>query len=105
MAFSGPAPEIINGRLAMLGIVAAAASEVSTGKTVAEQFSMAPSAVIATAVVLVAASLVPLLKRVEEGNAIGPFTPQAELANARAAMIGFAALLILETARGGSPLF
>lgn len=105
MAFSGPAPEIVNGRLAMLGIVAAAASEVSTGKAVAEQFSTAPSAVIATGAVLIAASIVPLLKSAEEGMAIGPFTPKAELANARAAMIGFAALLVLEYARGGSPLF
>lgn len=31
MAFSGPGPEIINGRLAMLGVVAAIAAEAVSG--------------------------------------------------------------------------
>lgn len=33
MAFSGPAPEIVNGRLAMLGFVAAVAAEFTSGES------------------------------------------------------------------------
>jgi len=73
--------------------------------SVAEQFSLAPAAVVATAAVFIVASLIPLFKDAGEAKAIGPFNPEAELTNARAAMIGFAALVILEATRGGSPLF
>eukprot|EP00892_Ulva_mutabilis_P002427 jgi/Ulvmu1/12185/UM085_0049.1 len=104
MAFSGPAPEIVNGRLAMLGMVAAIGSEVAAGKSVAEQFAIAPTAVVATAAVLIVASLIPLFKGADDGKSIGPFTPGAELTNSRAAMIGFAALLILEATHGGASL-
>merc|ERR1719473_487331 len=38
MNFNGWAPEVINGRLAQLGFVAAVQSEMSTGQTLAEQF-------------------------------------------------------------------
>merc|ERR1719398_402469 len=38
MNFNSWAPEVINGRLAQLGFVAAVQSEISTGQTLAEQF-------------------------------------------------------------------
>jgi hypothetical protein len=38
MGFSGSGPEIINGRLSMLGFVAAVAAELSSGGYVVEQF-------------------------------------------------------------------
>ncbi len=36
---------------------------------------------------------------------LGPFNPAAELLNGRAAMIGFASLLVAEAVRGGVALF
>lgn len=57
MAFSG-APEIINGRLAMLAFVAALGAELSTGETVLSQLFDAPILVAVTAVVFSWASLV-----------------------------------------------
>ncbi len=38
-------------------------------------------------------------------NAVGPFTPNAEMINGRAAMIGFAALIGVEAVNGGAALF
>lgn len=38
MGFSGSAPEIVNGRLAMLGFVAAVAAELSSGESVLRQW-------------------------------------------------------------------
>ena len=43
--FIASGPELMNGRLAMLGFVAAAGAEISTGETVAQQFADAPTAV------------------------------------------------------------
>eukprot|EP00873_Tetraselmis_striata_P035450 jgi/Tetstr1/455714/TSEL_042521.t1 len=70
MAFSGPAPEVINGRLAMLGFAAALGAELSTGQTGKKE------------------------------TTFGPFTPGAEMLNGRAAMIGFASLLAYEAFKG-----
>ena len=39
MAFSGPAPELINGRLAMVAFVAALGAELSSGESVIRQWS------------------------------------------------------------------
>merc|ERR1712113_1017907 len=55
MAFSGAAPETINGRLAMLGFVAALGAEASSGETVFQQVGDA-TAPIAFAFVLFAAA-------------------------------------------------
>eukprot|EP01024_Parvocaulis_polyphysoides_P061322 TRINITY_DN677_c0_g1_i3.p3 TRINITY_DN677_c0_g1~~TRINITY_DN677_c0_g1_i3.p3 ORF type:complete len:126 (-),score=32.44 TRINITY_DN677_c0_g1_i3:209-550(-) len=95
MAFSGPAPEIINGRLAMLGFVAAVFAELGSGASVLKQWSIEPTLINATFLLFIIASFVPLVKNVEE-QSFGPFTPKAERWNGRAAMIGFAALLGIE---------
>lgn len=100
MAFSGPAPEIVNGRLAMLGFVAALAAELRTDETVARQLSQEPTLICLTFVLLIAGSLVPILGGKQES--LGPFTPQAEILNGRAAMLGFAALLAAEAVRGSA---
>jgi hypothetical protein len=101
MAFAGPAPEVINGRLAMLGFVAATAAELSSGSTAVQQFAAAPIATCAAAAVITAASLIPLLAgRTAKDAAVGPFTADAETINGRAAMIGIAVLLAAEASRG-----
>ena len=105
-AFSGPegsnfiasGPELMNGRLAMLGFVAAAGAEISTGETVAQQFNDAPTAVLMTVALFVAASL-KVFTTNTVSDPIGPFTKEKELLNGRAAMIGMAALLGFEAVK------
>eukprot|EP00873_Tetraselmis_striata_P035451 jgi/Tetstr1/455715/TSEL_042522.t1 len=104
MAFSGPAPEVINGRLAMLGFAAALGAELSTGQTVGAQFSSIPGPMIFVVALFTTASLIPLAKQGTKEQKFGPFTPGAEMLNGRAAMIGFASLLVYEAIKG-SPLF
>lgn len=99
MAFSGVAPEAINGRLAQLGFVAALGAELATGNTVTEQLAQDGALVFCTVVAISCASLIPLLLG-KEIKGWGPFTPAAEMLNGRAAMIGLAALLVIEAVRG-----
>lgn len=101
MGFSG-APEIINGRLAMLGFVAAVGAELASGESVLKQLADEPTGVTITFLLFIAASLIPAFLR--KSDSLGPFTPAAELLNGRAAMLGFAALLAVEAIRQ-SPLF
>lgn len=101
MAFSGPAPELINGRLAMLGFSAAAAAEFTSDVPVLTQWACEPTLIALTFALIAAASFPPLLAG-RMGEKIGPFTPEAEKLNGRAAMIGFAALLISEGVKHGA---
>lgn len=103
MKFAGPAPEIINGRLAMIGIVLAAAQEAETGQTALYQMTHGTWQGYMLVAVLVYASLVPILKAVKN-EAFGIFSPRAETANARAAMLGFGILMALEW-KTGVPFF
>jgi hypothetical protein len=64
MKFNGPAPELINGRLAMIGILAAAKQEIDTGATVLQQALQASPWLYAVLGLWVYASLVPILKGV-----------------------------------------
>ncbi|CAL8468965.1 g8506 [Coccomyxa elongata] len=102
MAFSGPAPERINGRLAMLGFVAAVAAELVSGKGVLSQWAQEPTLITVTFVLFAAGSLAPLFNNADKGQSLGPFTPAAELINGRAAMIGFAALIGIEALKGSA---
>ncbi|KAG6541756.1 hypothetical protein Mapa_016768 [Marchantia paleacea] len=101
-SFSGPAPEIINGRLAMLGFVAALGVELNTGDGILTQISNGGIAwlVLATSIITYA-SLVPMfqgISPVSRENRI--FTAKAEIWNGRAAMIGAVALAITEYLTG-----
>ncbi|KAJ0802465.1 putative chlorophyll A-B binding protein [Helianthus annuus] len=105
LAFGGPAPERINGRLAMTGFVSAMAVELSNGQDVFAQISHGGvPAFVATSLVLSVASLVPLFKGVRaEAKSSGLMTSDAELWNGRAAMLGLVALAFTEYVTG-SPL-
>merc|ERR1711924_214065 len=98
MAFAGPAPETINGRLAMLGFIAALGAEAASGETVFQQIGDAEPSIL-----FAAASLIPTLKGVKKEK-FAFFSPEAEMLNGRAAMIGFALLLAIE-AKSGAAFF
>ena len=106
MAFSGPAPEALNGRLCMLGLLAGVAAELATGKSVPEQFSQEPTLVVATALIFAAATFAPLISNVDvvapAGFVRNVFTSKAETANGRAAMVGFGSLLLIEAVKGSA---
>lgn len=99
MSFSGPAPELINGRLAMIGFISALGAELGSGESVLRQLSDEPTGIILTFILFSAASLIPLLNSTKR-EAFGPFTPEAETLNSRAAMIGFAIVLASELLTG-----
>lgn len=62
MKFNGPAPEIINGRLAMLGILAAAVNESAYTETVIQQVQHTPLRVFLVGLFASYSSLIPILK-------------------------------------------
>lgn len=103
-AFSGPAPERINGRLAMIGFVAALGVELSKGQDVFAQISDGGVPwFLATSVVLSLASVIPLFKGVSvESKSGGLMTADAELWNGRFAMLGLIALAFTEFVKGGA---
>ncbi|KAG2640297.1 low molecular mass early light-inducible protein HV90, chloroplastic-like [Panicum virgatum] len=103
LAFSGPAPERINGRLAMVGFVSALAVEASRGGGLLSQAGSGSGLAwfAATAAVLSVASLVPLLKgESAEGRSGGVMSADAELWNGRFAMLGLVALAVTEYITG-----
>jgi len=102
MSFAGPGPETINGRLAMLGLFAAIGAELSTGESIFTQFENATPVVLATMALFSLASLVPILKGSSQEEAFGPFTPKAERLNGQAAMLGLAALILIELIKGSA---
>lgn len=78
-----------------------------------KQWSEEPAGIAVAFIVFIAASLIPLFNTsgssngsqavaAAGGDRFGPFTPQAEMINGRAAMIGFAALLVIEAVRGSA---
>lgn len=109
MKFDGPAPETINGRLAMVGITWAFIAEVTTGLSVAQQTLGSTGLIWFLGVVplFIWASFVPIFGWNEspDSRQFGPFNAKAERWNGRAAMIGFAALLITENFIANGPLF
>ena len=102
-AFSGPAPETINGRLAMVGFVAAVAVELASGQDLLTQLSSGGvSRFVISAVLLSIASLVPMFKGVSTESKSQPvFSSSAEMWNGRLAMIGLVALAVTEYVKGG----
>ncbi|KAG1368690.1 early light-induced protein 1, chloroplastic [Cocos nucifera] len=103
LAFSGPAPERINGRLAMIGFVSALAVELARGDDLATQLMNGGLPwFVGTAALLSVASLVPLFKGVTAQSKSGSLmTADAELWNGRFAMLGLVALAFTEYLKGG----
>lgn len=93
--FNGPAPELIQGRLAMVGFLLGAHKETQTGLTFLQQATQLRIPQILGLLLIVVASLQPITKAAKS-EPFGIFTPRAEITNGRAAMLGFAAVMALE---------
>ncbi|KAL9161673.1 hypothetical protein ABFS82_07G037000 [Erythranthe guttata] len=103
-AFSGPAPEKINGRLAMVGFVAALGAELASGQDLFAQVSEGGFPwFLGTSILLTFASVIPLFKGVTaESKSEGFFTSDVETWNGRFAMLGLVALALTEFVKGGA---
>ncbi|KAG6554210.1 hypothetical protein Mapa_004126 [Marchantia paleacea] len=106
---AGLTPEMIIGRAAMLGFLAATTVEFETGKSVLQQLTIRGE--LSSAVVVVTVALLSLLlhenNSKENGssapfNPFGLFTPTAERLNGQAAMLGFVLLVAIESAKGSA---
>lgn len=122
MKFGGPAPEVINSRAAMLAVPIAACLESSSGKTTLDSMVHAPLQFVGLVGLISVASLIPILKgakyealgtrclgcpvaglrncSTETWGFAGVMSPQTELYNGRAAMLGFMVLLAIEARFG-----
>ncbi|KAE8728171.1 Early light-induced protein 1 [Hibiscus syriacus] len=103
-AFSGPAPERINGRLAMVGFVAALAVELSKGQDLFTQISDGGVPLfVGTSILFAVASLVPMFQGVTAESKSGDImSSDAELWNGRFAMLGLVALALTEYVKDGT---
>lgn len=102
MAFSGPAPEAINGRLCMLAALAALAAEVKTDVPILAQAKQEPTLVVLTAVLIAAGSLVPLVSNTEFLPPFAWATEATEKKVGRVAMLGLVGWAIVEQIKGGA---
>lgn len=118
---SSDCAELINSRAAMLGIVAAAGSEILSGQSVWSQIAgkYIDGEVVekahgnstlyfgAIVVIITMASLAPKFlgdNAQAEDKEFGPFASNAETLNGRVAMMGFLSLLVVEFFKQ-SPIF
>ncbi|CAM0905505.1 unnamed protein product [Alopecurus aequalis] len=105
LAFSGPAPESINGRLAMVGFVAALTVEAARGGGLLDQAGSGAGLglFLTTAAVFSVASMVPLLQgQSVESKSSGVWSADAELWNGRFAMLGLVTLAATEFITGAT---
>lgn len=111
MRFNGPAPELINGRLAMFGFFAAIGAESVNGIGILQQLQGYWPQILAFSALITVASIIPIVRGSAifddgggEGFRPGAFNVTNELINGRAAMLGMA-LIVLYEAASGAPLF
>ena len=104
------APELINGRLAMVGFFAAISAEITSHETIFTQFGDAKPQILAFSVLITIASIIPIVRGsaiFDDGGGEGfrpGFNITNELINGRAAMLGIAMLVLYELG-AKAPLF
>ncbi|XP_059066565.1 early light-induced protein 1, chloroplastic-like [Cryptomeria japonica] len=102
-AFSGPAPETINARLAMVGFVSAVAVELASGEDLVTRLTSGGLPWFGYSVVMLSiALLVPMFEGISAESESQPiFSTSAEMWNGSLAMIGLAALAVTEFVKRG----
>jgi hypothetical protein len=97
-AFDGPAPETINSRLAMLGVVIGLWEEFATGHGLKQQWGEHTERILLLFALFTIASYIPILRGYtrKEPFANGPWTPRAENWNGRLAQMGFLGMVLTE---------
>jgi len=78
LRFNGPAPELINSRLAMVGFLYAASNEAQTGQLVLQQLQDSPLFPTVLSLIIIWASLIPITKgakRESFGEIFTVYTP------------------------------
>ena len=110
MGAGGPAPEVINGRAAMVGFLAAVGAELATQDSIFKQLGEGGlGGMLFVFAAVSAASFAPIFngKSAQETflkgstpEEFGPFNAQAEMLNGRAAMMGLLFLLAAEASQG-----
>lgn len=105
-AFDGPAPETINGRGAMFGVVLGLILEKVQGLGLREQCVDHPLTLIGSFVLIALASYIPITRGYtrKEPFENGIWTAQAENWNGRVAMLGFTAMILTEAIAGMNTL-
>ena len=110
MGAGGPAPEVINGRSAMLGFLAALGAELATQDSIFKQLGEGGlGGMLFVFAAVTAASFAPIFNgqdaqksflKNSQPEEFGPFNAQAEMLNGRAAMMGLLFLLAAEASQG-----
>ena len=72
------------------------------GQSVLSQWAREPTLITVTFILVIAGSLAPLTSTTSTERRMGPFTPDVEIINGRAACLGFAALLAIEAVKGSA---
>uniref|UniRef100_A0A383VMX0 Chlorophyll a-b binding protein, chloroplastic n=1 Tax=Tetradesmus obliquus TaxID=3088 RepID=A0A383VMX0_TETOB len=108
--FDGPAPETINGRMSMLGVLIGLIGEWTTGLGLMEQTADHPLIVFGSFLLISFASYAPIArgytrKEPYANHLLGfNWTPRAENWNGRIAMLGFAGMVLTEWITGVNTL-
>ena len=88
----------------MLGFIAGAPAEIASGQPILTQWAELPFAVVAHIVIFSLASVMPRLQGEKtakpESSEFGVWKASSELLNGRAAMVGMASLIIIESISG-----
>ena len=88
----------------MLMLIFAAKREMATSETVLQQFQSPDWRLAVLAVVIIYASMIPILKGAKDED-FGFMSVRAEKVNGRMAMLGWASLVALEFYAGGACFF
>lgn len=105
LCFSGQhlLAELVNIRLAMVGLLLGAVREAQSGETFLAQAQHASVQDVLLVASIIVATMVPVMHSARH-EPFGMFTPRAELTNGRAAAIGIICILALEY-QTGVPFF